>query len=143
VYDGSTTIDSSVFASPDSLIDFMFINGPTPICANGVNGPDLATHQGSFSFSTSCTVTVTAAHPTVRFFLNLPAFVNAPGGSWSLDMLHTATLDLGDLGGRTVYSGSGVFPGTEAATPVPEPASLMLVGLGLTITARRFGRRAR
>ncbi|MFN7919300.1 MAG: PEP-CTERM sorting domain-containing protein [Bryobacteraceae bacterium] len=128
VYGGSTVIDSSVFADADSLTNFLFLGGPTPVCAQGVNGPDLATFTGPFTFSTSCTVTVSAANPTVRILLNLPSFVNGNGASWQLNMLNSATLSLGDLGGREVFSASGVLPGTLSA--VPEPATLGLVVMG-------------
>jgi hypothetical protein len=136
VYSGNTVIDSSVFDDTNSLINFLFINGPTPLCANGVNGPDFQTHRGPFTFSVSCTVQVSAANPTVRFFLNLPVTVNAASATWEANMLNTARLSLGDLGGRQVTSASGVFPGT-VETAVPEPGSLTLAGIGLALAVAR------
>lgn len=138
VYDGSTVIDSSIFNSSNSLGNFLF-NGPAPLCANGVNGPDFSTNpNGPFSFSVSCLVQVTAQSPSLHVFMNLPTFINATSASWNLDMSHTGTLS-GDFGGRLVHSGSGVFPGTQAAS-VPEPAMLGLIGLGLLVAGRRITR---
>jgi hypothetical protein len=138
VYDGSTVVDSSVFNSSNSLANFLFFGGPTPLCANGVSGPDLATFSGGpFTFSVSCLVTVTAASPSLRIFMNMPSFINATSASWDLNMLNTGTLSA-NFGGRLVYSASGVFPGTEPQpAPVPEPATLGLVGAGLLVAARR------
>ncbi len=136
VYSGSTVVDSSVFQDSTSLLNFLFLGGPTPLCANGVNGPDLTNFSGSFSYSVSCSVTVNALNPTVRIFMNLPTFLNASAATWSLDMMNTATLDLGDLGGRKVFSASGVLPGTQPA-PVPEPSTVALTAAGLAFAILR------
>lgn len=146
VYDGSTQIDSSVFADPNSLINFLFINGPAPLCAQGVNGPDFSTFSGSsFTFNVACSVTVSPAHPTVRILMNLPAYINPSGlASWNIDETHTATLSLGDLGGRTVTSASGVFPGTQSsASPEPNPALLTGFGIGALLLVRAARSKAR
>ena len=50
--------------------------------------------------------------------------------SWFNDFSHTATLSYVAPDGASVHSGSGVFPGTTAAS-VPEPSSLALAGLAL------------
>jgi hypothetical protein len=50
--------------------------------------------------------------------------------SWFNDFSHTATLSYVAPDGASVHSGSGVFPGTTAAS-VPEPGSLALAGLAL------------
>lgn len=145
LYSGATVVDSSVFDTSDNMIDFMFLGGgPAASCAQGVEGPNLNASVGPFSFTVTCQATVTAANPTVRLFMNLPAIFNG-GGTWDLNMMNTATLSLGDLGGRTVYSASGVLPGTEAQTaaPVPEPGTLSLLGGALAATAARMRRRSR
>ncbi len=130
VYSGDTVIDSGVFTDVTSLTNFMFIGGPAPVCANGVNGPDLVTHRGFFQFQVSCSVTVTALNPTVKILMNLPGFINAGAATWDLNMMNTATLDLGDLGGRVVRSASGVLPGT-LVEDVPEPSTMGLAALAL------------
>ncbi|MBK9170785.1 MAG: PEP-CTERM sorting domain-containing protein [Bryobacterales bacterium] len=141
IYSGDTVIDSGVFTDATSLTNFMFLGGPAPLCANGVNGPDLVTYRGFFQFQVSCSVTVTALNPTVRIFMNLPGFVNGGAATWDLDMMNTATLSLGDLEGRVVRSASGVLPGT-LLNEVPEPSTMGLAALALAALwwrARRAG----
>jgi hypothetical protein len=136
LYGSGTTVDSGVFTDQTSILNFLFLGPDVPTCAAGVNGPDLQTYRGAFSFQVSCTATVTQADPVVRLFLNMPLFINGLGGTWDVDMLNTAALYLSDLGGRTFTSASGVFPANVLPTPVPEPASLSLMALGLLGCAR-------
>jgi len=142
VYSGNTVVDSSSFADGNSLIDFLYISGPAPVCADGKNAPDFNSLSGAFSFDVTCQVLVDAAHPSVKIFMNLGIGFNMDaGGSWNLDMAHSATLSA-DFAGRDVTSASGVFPNTlSTAAAVPEPATLSLAGAGLAIVVWRHRRR--
>ncbi|MGC4083201.1 MAG: PEP-CTERM sorting domain-containing protein [Vicinamibacterales bacterium] len=58
------------------------------------------------------------------------------------DFARTATFTFTNLNGLTVESASGEFLADAAATPVPEPASLLLFGSGLSaVVARRWRNR--
>lgn len=76
--------------------------------------------------------------------LSSSTFNPTPGlRAQSSDFSHTATFNFTDLGGLTFESASGAFLSEQAATPVPEPASGVLLGAGLAAAwkARRKARR--
>lgn len=127
------TFDDAQFTTPGNVLaseGFLLGSGTSPIADALFAANDVAV-DGVFGDGTN-SIPLTIPFDTIgsdfqiEVVLGSSQFLSSPASStWSADFLDPLTVSLSAPAGVTLYSASGVLPGTEAA-PVPEPSSWLL-----------------
>ncbi len=132
------TFDQSFYNSPGNILfaeGFLLGDGTNPNYAAlfAVNDvPLVATYlNGTNNIPLDIPFSTLGTDFELNVVLSSVTFSTSAGDTWNADMSHTVDVSLTAPEGVTLFSASGLLPGTSAAAAVPEPATLSLLALGV------------